>query len=81
MTENPAVDTRTICLPPIDFFLIPHARKATVGKSLPETTDMAGKFWPSGPWRETFYIPHAGKVKAGISQQATTDTAGKSRGQ
>jgi hypothetical protein len=27
-TENPAVDTRTICLPPIEFFKIPLARKA-----------------------------------------------------
>ncbi len=26
-TENPAVDTRTICLLPIEFFKIAHARK------------------------------------------------------
>ncbi len=25
-TENPAVDTKRICLPPIEFFKIPHAR-------------------------------------------------------
>jgi hypothetical protein len=36
-TENPAVDTRTICLPPIAFFKIPHARKATAGKSRPKS--------------------------------------------
>jgi hypothetical protein len=30
-TENPAVDTRAICLRPIQFFLITHARKATDG--------------------------------------------------
>ena len=35
-TENTAVDTRTICLPPIEFFKIPHARKATAGKSRPK---------------------------------------------
>ena len=35
-TENPPVDTRTICLPPIEFFKIPHARKATAGKSRPK---------------------------------------------
>ncbi len=63
MTENPAVDTRTICLPPIEFFQIPHARKATAGKSRPETTDTAGKFWPSDPWRETFYIPMPEKLR------------------
>jgi hypothetical protein len=55
-----AVDTRTICLPPIEFFKITHARKATAGKSRPETTDMAGK---SGPWKETFYIPLPEKVR------------------
>jgi hypothetical protein len=37
--ENPAVDTKPICLPPKSFFKIPHARKATVGKSWPETTN------------------------------------------
>ncbi len=46
-TENPAVDARTICLLPIEFFKIPHAR----------TKDTAGKSWPSGLWRDTFYIP------------------------
>ncbi len=66
-TEIPAVDTRTICLLPIEFFLIAHARKATAGKSRPETTDTAGKCWPSG----------AKKGKAGKSRQVTTDTAGK----
>jgi hypothetical protein len=74
-TENHAVDTRTICLPPIEFFKIPHARKATAGKSRPKTTDTARKSRPSGPWRETFYIPMP------ESQQAITDTAGKSSGQ
>jgi hypothetical protein len=39
--ENPAVKTRTIYLPPIEFFKIPHARKATARKSRPETTDTA----------------------------------------
>jgi hypothetical protein len=43
-TENPAVDTRTICLLPIQFFYFTHARKATAGKSRPKTTDTAGKF-------------------------------------
>ncbi len=62
-TENPAVDTRTICLPPIEFFKITQARKATAGKSRPETTDMAGKSRPSGLWRETFYIPALEKVR------------------
>ncbi len=51
-TENPAVNARTICLPPIEFFKIPHARKATAGKSR-----------PSGPWRETFYIPMPEKLR------------------
>jgi hypothetical protein len=66
-TENPAVDTRTICLLPIEFFLITHARKATAGKSRPETTDTTGKSRPSG----------ARKGKARKSWQVTTDTAGK----
>jgi hypothetical protein len=60
--ENPAVSTRTIFLLPIEFFKITHARKATAGKSWPETTDTTGKFWPSGLWRETFYIPLPEKV-------------------
>jgi hypothetical protein len=55
-TENPAVDTRTI-------FKITNARKATAGKSRPETTDTAGKSRPSGLWRETFYIPLPEKVR------------------
>ena len=63
--ENPAVNTRTI--PPIEFFKITHARKATAGKYRPETTDTAGKSRPSG----------ARKGKAGKSRQVTTDTAGK----
>jgi hypothetical protein len=62
-TENPAVVTRTICLPPIEIFFIPHARKVTAGKSRPKTTDMAGKSRPSGPWRETFYIPMPEKLR------------------
>jgi hypothetical protein len=66
-TEIPAVDTRTICLLPIEFFKITYARKATAGKSRPETTDTAGKSRPSG----------ARKGKAGKSRQVTTDTAGK----
>ncbi len=66
-TENPAVDTRTICLLPIEFFLIIHARKATAGYSWPETTDTAGKSRPSG----------ARKGKARKSRQVSTDTAGK----
>jgi hypothetical protein len=69
-TENPAVDTRTICLLPIEFFLITHARKATAGKSRPETTDSAGKSRPSGARERE-------KGKARKSQQVTTDTAGK----
>jgi hypothetical protein len=60
--ENPAVSTRTIFLLPIEFFKITHARKATAGKSWPETTDTAGKFRPFGLWRETFYIPLPEKV-------------------
>jgi hypothetical protein len=66
-TENPAVDTRTICLLPIEFFKITHARKATAGKSRPETTDTDGKSRPSG----------VKKGKARKSWQVTTDTAGK----
>ncbi len=62
-TENPAVDTRTICLPPTEFFKIPHARKATAGKSWPETTDTARKSQPSGPWRQTFNIPMPEKLR------------------
>jgi hypothetical protein len=62
-TENPAVDTRTICLPPIEFFYITHARKAMAGKSCPDTTDTARKSRPSGIWRETFYIPLPEKVR------------------
>ncbi len=61
--ENPAVDTRTICLPPLKFFKISHARKATAGKSRPKTTDTAKKSRPSGPWRETFYIPMPEKLR------------------
>jgi hypothetical protein len=63
-TENPAADTRTICLPPIEFFKITHARKTTAGKSRPETTDTAGISRPSGLWRETFYIPLLEKVRS-----------------
>ncbi len=62
-TENPAVDTRTICLPPVEFFKIPHARKGTARKSQPKTTDTAGKSRPSGPWRETFYVPMPKKLR------------------
>jgi hypothetical protein len=58
-----AIDTRTICLPPIEFFKITRARKATAGKSRPETTDTAGKSRHSGPWREPFYIPLPEKVR------------------
>jgi hypothetical protein len=86
MTENPAVNTRTICLLPIEFFKIPHARKATAGKSRPETTDTAGKSRPSGPWRETFYIPMPEKLRPEnpskqlqLPQPVRADTAGKSR--
>jgi hypothetical protein len=50
-------------VPPIEFFKIPHARKATAGKSRPETTNTAGKSQPSGPWRETFYIPMPEKLR------------------
>ncbi len=63
-TENPAVNTRTICMLPIEFFKSPHARKATAGKSRPETTEMAGESRPSGPWRETFYIPMPEKLRS-----------------
>jgi hypothetical protein len=66
-TEIPAVDTRTICLLPIEFFLITHARNATSGKSRPEKTDTAGNSRISG----------ARKGKARKSRQVTTDTAGK----
>jgi hypothetical protein len=66
-TENPAVDPITICLLPIEFFKITHARKATAGKSRPETIDTAGKSRPSG----------ARKGKARKTRQVTTDTAGK----
>ncbi len=62
-TENHAVHSRTICLPPIEFFKIPHERKTTAGKSRPETTDPAGKSQPSGLWRETFYIPLPEKLR------------------
>jgi hypothetical protein len=44
-------------LHPQRFFHSPNARKVTTGKSRPVTTDMAGKSWPSGSWKETFYIP------------------------
>jgi hypothetical protein len=47
----------------MEFFKIPHARKATAGKSRPKTTDTAGKSRPSGPWRETFYIPMPEKLR------------------
>jgi hypothetical protein len=62
-TENSAVDTRTVCLPPIEFFKISQARKATARKSRPKTTDTAEKSRPSGPWRETFYIPMPEKLR------------------
>ena len=52
--ENPAVSTRTIFLLPIKIFKITHAIKATAVKFWPDTTDTAGKFRPSGLWRETF---------------------------
>jgi hypothetical protein len=61
--ENPAVNARTNCLTPIEFFNIPHARKATAGKSRPKTTDTARKSLPSGPWRRTFYIPMPEKLR------------------
>jgi hypothetical protein len=78
-TENPVVDTRKICLSPIEFFKTTHARKATAGKSRPETTDTAGISRPSGLWRKTFYIPlPEGKGKARKFQQVTTDMARKS---
>jgi hypothetical protein len=51
----------------MEFFKITHARKATAGKSRPETTDTAGKFRPYG----------ARKDKARKSRQVTTDTAEK----
>jgi hypothetical protein len=60
-TENPTVDTRTISLPPIEFFTILRARKVMAGNSRPVTTDVAGKSQPSGSWRETFYIPSCPK--------------------
>jgi hypothetical protein len=52
-TENPAVDTGEICLPPIEFFL----KLPMPEKQWPETTDTAGKSRHSGPWRDTLYIP------------------------
>jgi hypothetical protein len=70
--ENPAVDTRTICLPPIEFFTIPHARQVTARKSRPVTAATTGK-------SHYFTFPHARKVTSGKSWQVTTDTAGKSR--
>jgi hypothetical protein len=39
-------DTGTIYLPPIEYFIIPHSRKVTVGKSQPVTKDKAGKSKP-----------------------------------
>jgi hypothetical protein len=60
--ENPALSTRTIFLLPIEFLKITHARKATAENSWPKTTYTAGKFWPSGLWRDTFYIPSPEKV-------------------
>jgi hypothetical protein len=77
-TENPTVNTRTICLPPIEFLKITHARKAAAGKSRPKTTDTAGNSQRSGLWRETFYIPFAVKGQAKKFRQITTDTDGTS---
>ncbi len=48
---------------PLSFFKIPHASKATAGKSWPKTTDTAGKSLPSGPWRRNFYIPMPEKLR------------------
>jgi hypothetical protein len=60
------------------FFLNTRARKATAGKSGPETTDTAGKSRPSGIWRETFYntLPEKGRPE-NPGKGVTKDTAGK----
>jgi hypothetical protein len=57
-TENPAVDARTICLPTIEFFKIPHARKATAGKFRPKITDTAGKSLLLVPGGRLFTFPY-----------------------
>jgi hypothetical protein len=75
--ENPTVDTRTICLLPIEFFKITHARKATAGKSWPETTDTAGKIPAFWSLEGDFLHSLAGKGNARKSWQVTTDKAGK----
>jgi hypothetical protein len=72
------VDTGTIYLPPIEYFMIPHSRKVTAGKSQPLnknirpiTIDTAGKSWP-------VTTVHCTDM-AGKSQPGTTDTAEKSQ--
>jgi hypothetical protein len=46
--ENPAVDNRTICLPPVEFFKITHARKGYGRKILARNNRYGRKipaFW------------------------------------
>jgi hypothetical protein len=80
-TENPVVDTSSVCLLPIEFFLITHARKATARKSRPETTDSAGKSQPSGARKGKARKSPASNYRYGrkIRLPVTADTAGKSR--
>jgi hypothetical protein len=77
-SENPAVDTRTIYLLPIDFFTIPLAKKRAEnpGQYLQKRPENTGLLIPGG---RLFYISSYRKVMAGKSWQVTTDTAGKSR--
>jgi hypothetical protein len=75
--ENPTVDTRTICLPPIEFLKITNARKATAGKSCGQKQQIRLEnpgLLVSGGRLFTFL---AGKGNSIKSRQVTTETAGK----
>jgi hypothetical protein len=79
-TENPVVDTRTICLPPIEFFLNSPCQKSYSRKIPAKNYRYSRKIPTFWSLEGDFLHSHAWKVKAGKSQQATTDTDGKSRG-
>jgi hypothetical protein len=66
-TEIPAVDTRTICLLPIEFFLNCPCQKS-YGRKFPARNNRYG-------WKIPAFWCQKGKARK--SRQVTTDTAGK----
>jgi hypothetical protein len=78
-TENPAVDTRTICLPPIEFFLNYPCQKS-YGRKIQARNNRYGQKIPTFWSLEGDFLHSlAGKGKARKFRQVTTvpDTAGK----